>query len=64
MIRGVTLLHKGNHIERPLSLVCPLEIKGLVATEDGTLQLTQGFKGLKDLGVEDKLLRPLRRKYD
>ena len=24
---GVTLLHKGNHIQRPLQLVCPLEIK-------------------------------------
>ena len=43
VIRGVTLLHKGHHIERPLSLVCPLEIKGPVATEDGTLQLTPGI---------------------
>ena len=43
VIRGVTLLHKGHHIERPLSLVCPLEIKGPVATEDGTLQLKQGI---------------------
>ena len=42
VIRGVTLLHKGHHIERPLSLVCPLEIKGPVATEDATLQLTPG----------------------
>ena len=40
IIRGVTLLHKGHHIERPLSLVCPLEIKGPVATEDAPLQLT------------------------
>ena len=39
---GVTLLHKGHHIERPLSLVCRLEIKGPVATEDATLQLTPG----------------------
>ena len=43
MIRGVTLLHKGHHIERPLSLVCPLEIKGPVATEE-TLQLTPGIQ--------------------
>ena len=41
-IRGVILLHKGHHIERPLSLVCPLEIKGPVATEDAPLQLTHG----------------------
>lgn len=41
---GVILLHKGYHIERPLSLVCPLEIKGLVATEDRTLQQTPGTR--------------------
>ena len=28
VVRGVMLLHKGHHIERPLSLVCSLEIKG------------------------------------
>ena len=42
VIRGAILLHKGHHIERPLSLVCPLEIKGPVATEDAPLQLTPG----------------------
>ena len=42
VIRGVILLHKGHHIERPQSLVCPLEIKGPVATEDVPLQLTPG----------------------
>ena len=26
-VRGVTLLHKENHIQWPLQLVCPLEIK-------------------------------------
>jgi len=29
VIRGVTLLHKGHTIERPLQLVCPLEIKAV-----------------------------------
>ena len=42
VIRGVILLHKGHHIERPQSLVCPLEIKGPVATEDIPLQLMPG----------------------
>ena len=28
VVRGVKLLHKGHLIERPLSLVCQLEIKG------------------------------------
>ena len=36
------MLHEGHHIERPLSLVCPLEIKGPVATEEAPLQLTPG----------------------
>ena len=27
VIRGVKLLHKGHQLERPLSLICPLEIK-------------------------------------
>lgn len=31
VIRGVQLLHKGCHIERPLSLVCPLEIQAAIA---------------------------------
>ena len=26
VIRGVILLHKGNYMERPIQLVCPLEI--------------------------------------
>ena len=42
VIRRVILLHKGHHIERPLSSVCPLEIKGPVATEDAPLQLMPG----------------------
>lgn len=37
VIRGVTLLHKGHHIERPLSLVCPLEIRSLVENADETI---------------------------
>ena len=44
VIRRATLLHKGHHIERPLSLVWPMEIKGPLATEDGTLQLTPGIQ--------------------
>ena len=27
VVRGVGLLHKGNQIQRPLQLVCPLEIR-------------------------------------
>ena len=54
------MLHKGHHKERPLSLVCPLEIKGLVITEDGTLQLTPGSqqaKGSKCIGQAAKTIK-------
>ena len=44
VIMGVTLLHKGHHIESSLSLVCPLEIKGPVATEDGKMQRMLGIQ--------------------
>ena len=27
VIRGAIVLHKGNHIERPIQLLCPLEIR-------------------------------------
>ena len=27
VIRGAIVLHKGNHIERPIHLLCPLEIR-------------------------------------
>ena len=29
VVRGVILLHKGHHIQRPLTLVCSLEIKAV-----------------------------------
>ena len=25
VVRGVIVLHKGNHLERPIELICPLE---------------------------------------
>ena len=37
MARGVTLLHKGNQLERPIQSVCPLEITSTVhEPEQGT----------------------------
>ena len=30
VVRGVIILHKGNYLERPIQLVCPLEIRSLV----------------------------------
>lgn len=38
VVRGVTLLHKGHYIQRPLTLVCPLEIK---AVEDVRVEETR-----------------------
>ena len=34
IVRGVTMLHKGHHIERPLNLVCSLELKGPFKSQD------------------------------
>ena len=33
VVRGVTLLHKGHYIRRPLTLICPLEIKAVEAVQ-------------------------------
>ena len=33
VVRGVSLIHKGHHIDRPLNLECPLEIKEAVASD-------------------------------
>ena len=38
VVRGVVLLHKGHTIERPLQLVCPLEIRGV----DHSVHLQEG----------------------
>ena len=38
VVRGVILLHKGHTIERPLQLVCPLEIRGA----DHSVHLQEG----------------------
>ncbi len=34
VVRGVKMLHKGHHIERPLQLVCLLELKGPVESDE------------------------------
>ena len=34
VVRGVVLLSKGHHIERPLNLVCPLEIRSSVGVDE------------------------------
>ena len=33
VVRGLSLLHKGHYIDRPLNLVCPLEIRQAVASD-------------------------------
>jgi hypothetical protein len=35
VIRGVIVLHKGNYSERPVQLVCPLEIRSVVKEDQG-----------------------------
>ena len=50
VVRGVIVLHKGNHLERPIQLVCPLEIQSVIkenqerhnaSTEENEGKLTQ-----------------------
>ena len=36
VIRGVIVLHKGNYLERPVQLVCPLEIRKI---KEGTTKV-------------------------
>ena len=40
VVRGVTLLHKGHTIERPLQAVCPLEIRSCVTDEKAKEEVT------------------------
>ena len=35
VVRGLSLLHKGHHIDKPLNLVCPLEIRQAVTSDKG-----------------------------
>ena len=42
VVRGVVMLYKGHHIERPLQLICSLELKGPVgATEQEPPQINR-----------------------
>ena len=34
VVRGATMLHKGHNIERPLNLVCSLELKGPIESQE------------------------------
>ena len=35
VVQGLSLLHKGHHMDKPLNLVCPLEIRQAVASDKG-----------------------------
>ena len=41
VVRGVGLLHKGNQIQRPLHLICPLEIRSRLGHEGNTEELAE-----------------------
>ena len=41
VIRGVGLLHRGNQIQQPLQLVCPLEIRSWLRHEGNTEELAE-----------------------
>lgn len=41
VVLGVGLLHRGNQIQRPLQLVCPLEIRSRLGHEGNTEELAE-----------------------
>ncbi|XP_028403379.1 uncharacterized protein LOC114526078 [Dendronephthya gigantea] len=47
VVRGVTLLHKGHYIQRPVTLVCPLEIK--------SVEKVQAEEASKDIFAREKI---------
>ena len=52
VVRGVVLLHKGHEIERPIQLVCPLEIRSKDLEEEAPEVAT--------LQAKEKQERPTR----
>jgi len=64
IMRGVTLLHKGHHIERPVSLVCPLEIKGPVATGNVSLQQAARSQQTESSRSRRQAAEIAKRKYE
>ena len=55
VVRGAVLLHKGHEIERPLQLLCPLEIRSFEAEEEQIRREEE----VPDKGAEENI-RPRR----
>ena len=60
VVRGVVLLHKGHNIERPLQLVCPLEIRGVdysvfTCKRGGETKCSRGTRECGDLQPNKQL---------
>ena len=56
IVRGAVLLHKGHEIERPLELLCPLEIRSAEARE----RVTDTGEKFQQEEKTDKVSRPNR----
>ena len=56
VVRGAVLLHKGHEIERPLELLCPLEIRSAEAGE----RVTDAREKFQQEEKTDKVSRPKR----
>ena len=54
IVRGAVLLHKGHEIERPLELLCPLEIRSAEAGE----RVTDARKKFQQEEKTDEVSRP------
>ena len=62
VVRGLSLLHKGHHIDRPLNLVCSLEIRQGVASDKG-VPTAQSQPRLNEPESEDKQLNQPKRRF-
>ena len=62
VVRGVKMLHKGHHIERPLQLVCSLELKGPVESDEESHPKTTSSEDRKDKKTKRRAAEDARAK--
>ena len=55
LVRGIIILHEGNYLERPVQLVCPLEIRSVVKEDK------ENHNGSTKENISESVKRPERR---
>ena len=64
VVRGVRMIVRNKVMERPLQLVCPLEIRSTMSSEELNKRIKTANKTVIDTKVEEELKRPKRRAGD